>query len=70
MLERLADRIAAAWKARVSARLPAIETHLRSEMPPGLDCGADDERVAISGRGLRRRYIVDGELRSIIARAR
>lgn len=70
MFERLIERGGRAAAAKAAARARRIEAELGSELPPGMGCEAADDGVAIFGRGLVRRYLLDAALRALIGRVR
>lgn len=70
MFERLmehARRMAA--RAR-DAKMQAVEEGLRAELPEGVSCEAGAEGVLVTGRDLKRRYVTDPALRSVLAGAK
>lgn len=70
MFERLSERAGRVAAERAEAKAREIGTALAAELPSSVACEASGEGVVVSGRGLRRRYVTDPELRATIARAR
>jgi hypothetical protein len=70
MFERLIERGRSAGARRAAARLRRIEAELGSELPRGVGCEAEGERIVIFGRGLLRRYLLDQSLRALLGRLR
>lgn len=68
MLERLMERAERNAAARAEARVREIEEELKAELPPGVTCEARRGGVAISARGLVRRYLTDAALRALLGK--
>jgi hypothetical protein len=68
MFERLIDRAGRKAEMRARARVRELGDRLAAELPAGIGCEADADRVVISGRGLRLRFMVEPALRWIVAR--
>ena len=66
MLERLMLHGAALARKSAKARLGSLAGALREEAPPGVRVDEEEEAVALSGRGLRRRFALEPELRWLI----
>ena len=67
MLERLIPRGAALARKAVRNRLAALAAELRDEAPEGVAVSEEEGAVALSGRGLKRRFALDPELRWLLA---
>jgi hypothetical protein len=67
MFERLEAHAARAAETRAAARRAALAAQLRAVLPDGVSVEADDEGVVLSGRGLKRRLVLDASLRWTIA---
>lgn len=63
MLERLMLHGAALAHRAARARLDSLAGALRDEAPRGVRVSEEEEAVALSGRGLRRRFALEPELR-------
>ncbi len=70
MFERLKQRAHRAAQARAEARRRGIAERLRQDLPAGIAVDIRGEGVALSGRGLRRRFILDPALRGLLGRLR
>ena len=68
MLERLAERGARAAAERVEATVRDREDRLTAALPPGVGCERTNEGLVLSGRELKRRYVLDRELRELLGR--
>lgn len=63
MLERLMLHGAALARKAARARLESLAEALRDEAPEGVRVSEEEEAVALSGRGLGRRFALEPELR-------
>ena len=63
MLERLMLHGAALARKAALARLGSLAGALRDEAPEGVRVSEEEEALALSGRGLRRRFALEPELR-------
>ena len=70
MLERLAERGRAACEERAQARADAVAQALAEAAPAGIRVERVAEGVALSGRGLRRRFALDAGIRWLMERVR
>lgn len=70
MLERLMLHGAALARKSARARLGSLAEELSEDAPEGVRVSEEEEAVALSGRGLRRRFALDPELRWLAARRR
>ena len=70
MLENLAKRAAQAAERRAAARRERLAARLTEMAPGGIEVGEEGEQVALSGRGLARRFALDPRLRWLVAEAR
>ncbi len=67
MLERLMLRGAALAHKAARARLDSLAEALRDEVPKGVGVSEAEDAVALSGRGLRRRFALEPELRWLLS---
>ncbi len=67
MLERLMLHGAALAQRAARARLASLAEALRDEAPKGVRVSEEEEAVALSGRGLGRRFALDPELRWLLS---
>jgi hypothetical protein len=67
MLERLMLHGAALARKAARARAAALAAELREEAPGGIRVSEEEQGVALSGPGLRRRFALDPQLRWLIA---
>lgn len=67
MLERLMLHGAALAQRAARARLHSLAEALRGEAPEGVRVSEEEESVALSGRGLKRRFALDPELRWLLS---
>jgi hypothetical protein len=63
MLERLMLHGAALAHRAARARLAALAAELTDDAPEGVRVSEEEGAVALSGRGLRRRFALEPELR-------
>jgi hypothetical protein len=63
MFERLMLHGAALAQKAARARRAALAEALRDEAPEGVRVSEEEEKVALSGRGLERRFALEPELR-------
>jgi hypothetical protein len=63
IFERLGDHAAAAAEQRKAARVLELTERLGAEMPAGVEAEASAEGVRLTGRGLRRRFVLEPALR-------
>ena len=68
MFERLVERVRRTAATRAEAKVRTIGEELGAALPPGLRCEAEADGVAIVGRGLKRRYVIDQRLRHVLGR--
>jgi hypothetical protein len=68
MLERLMLHGAALAHKAARARLAALAEALSVQAPEGVAVSEEEGAVALSGRGLRRRFALDPELRWLVLR--
>jgi hypothetical protein len=68
MLERLILHGAALAHRAARARLAALAEALRDEAPEGVGVSEEEGAVALSGRGLKRRFALDPKLRWLFLR--
>lgn len=67
MLERLMLHGAALARKSAGERRSSLAAELRDEAPEGVRVSEAEEGVALEGRGLRRRFALDTELRWLFA---
>jgi hypothetical protein len=67
MLERLMLHGAALAHKAARARLASLAEALRDESPQGVRVSEEEEAIALSGRGLRRRFALEPELRWLLS---
>ena len=67
MLERLKDRIGALAERRAEVRRRRLADEMRAEAPAGVRVHEEERAVVLSGRGLKRRFALDPELRWLVA---
>lgn len=67
MLERLMLHGAALARKAVRARSGSLAAELREEAPGGIRVSEEEEGVALSGPGLRRRFALDAQLRWLVS---
>ncbi len=67
MFERLILHTAALARKAARARREALAAALRDEAPDGVSVSEAEESVALSGRGLQRRFALDAGLRWLVA---
>jgi hypothetical protein len=70
MFERMTERAHRVAQARAERRRRGIAERLRDDLPAGIAVEGRGESVALSGRGLRRRFILDPALRGLLGRLR
>lgn len=63
MLERLMLHGAALAHRAAASRRAELADRLREEAPDGVEVSEEEGAVALSGRGLRRRFALEPELR-------
>lgn len=68
MFERLAERVRRRAEARARERSQALAAQLRRELPAGIDASASDEGIVLTGRALRRRFVLERELLWLMGR--
>ena len=66
MLEKLMLHGAALARRAARARIADLAGAIREEAPDGVRVSEEEEGVALSGRGLRRRFALEPELRWLI----
>jgi hypothetical protein len=67
MLERLMLHGAALARRAAEGRRAALAEALGEDAPEGVRVSEDSEGVALEGRGLRRRFALEPELRWLLA---
>ena len=67
MFERLMLHGAALARRAAEGRRASLAAELSGEAPEGVKVSEEEEGVALSGRGLERRFALDPELRWLIA---
>jgi len=67
MLERLMLHGAALAQKAARSRRASLAQALRDEAPEGVRVSEEEGAVALSGRGLRRRFALDPELRWLLS---
>ncbi|HEX8379961.1 MAG TPA: hypothetical protein VF619_05380 [Allosphingosinicella sp.] len=67
MFERLMLHGAALARKAARARAGTLAAELGEEAPQGVRIGEEEEGVALSGRGLRRRFALDPQLRWLVS---
>lgn len=67
MLERLMLHGAALARKAAGERRSSLAGQLREEAPDGVKVSESEEGVALEGRGLRRRFALEPQLRWLIA---
>lgn len=67
MLERLMLHGAALALRKAGERRSSLAAELGAEAPEGVRVSEEEQGVALSGRGLGRRFALDPELRWLIA---
>jgi len=70
MFERLTDRARSAAFRAAGMRRREIAARLAAELLPGASSQVEGEAVVISGQGLKRRYVLEPEVRAMLARVR
>lgn len=70
MFERLIDEAARGGAARARRLARAIAQAADEAAPAGVRAEADEARILLSGRGLRRRHALEAGLRWLIGRGR
>ena len=68
MLDRLMKRGGAAAERAAETRRARLAGDLRALLPEGVRAETIEQGVALSGRGLKRRFAVDAELRALAER--
>jgi hypothetical protein len=68
MLEQLMERGRAAAERNAERRRARLARDLRELMPEGVRAETIEQGVALCGRGLKRRFAVDAELRALAER--
>ena len=66
MLERLEARARRYAEAGARARSAQLAERMREALPPGITVEAGEDGVAIAGRGLARRWLIEPALRWMI----
>lgn len=66
MFERLEARARRAGEARANVRAAELAQRMRESVPRGIRAEAVDGGVAMSGRGIRRRWLLEPALRWMI----
>ncbi len=67
MFERLMLHGAALARRAAQGRRSSLAADLREEAPEGVSVSEEEEAVALSGRGLERRFALEPELRWLFA---
>jgi hypothetical protein len=67
MFERLMLHGAALAQRAAGKRIEALAAELGEEAPEGVRVSEEDQGVALTGRGLERRFALDPELRWLLA---
>ncbi|HEX8481075.1 MAG TPA: hypothetical protein VF650_04150 [Allosphingosinicella sp.] len=67
MFERLMLHGAALARKAALGRAGSLAAELREEAPEGIRISEEEEGVALSGPGLRRRFALDPQLRWLIS---
>jgi hypothetical protein len=70
MLEGLTERAGAMAKRRAEVRILVLTDRLKAALPEDIEVGPEEEGVVLKGRGLQRRFTLDGALRWILAGVR
>ena len=70
MFERLEARAARAAEARAAARRERIAARMAEQAPRDVSVAVEGDRVAVAGRGLMRRMLLDPALRWLTAEGR
>jgi hypothetical protein len=70
MFERLRDRARRLAEARAETIRKDVAERLSREMPGGIDIRLDAAGVRVSGRGLKRRLVLNPALRALVGRLR
>jgi hypothetical protein len=63
MFERMIDRVQRRTEAAAKARVLKLTERMRAGLPRGIEAEAAPEGVRLSGRDLRRRFVLDAALR-------
>jgi hypothetical protein len=66
MMDRLLKHGQAVAELHTDATTQALAEMLRTKLPPGIQVECVSVGITLSGRGLRRRYVTDARLRTII----
>ncbi|MFC7499853.1 hypothetical protein ACFQRC_11550 [Enterovirga sp. GCM10030262] len=67
MFERLSKRVEHEARERSEARTTELAERMRASLPGGIDAEAVAGGVALSGRGIARRFALDPALRWLAA---
>lgn len=67
MFERLMLHGAALARRAAQGRRSALAAELSEAAPEGVKVSEDEESVALEGRGLKRRFAIEPELRWLLA---
>jgi hypothetical protein len=68
MSERLGERVRRAAERRAAERADGLARALAARLPAGVSSARTGAGVALSGRGLKRRFALDARLRAAIGR--
>jgi hypothetical protein len=67
MFEKLARRVQAQAESKAKERTLELTERVRAELPRGIKAEATPEGIRLSGRGLKRRFVLDPALRWLLA---
>ena len=68
MFDMLLERVRAAAERRARERVLELAEQMRADLPSGVEAEAVEGGVAVTGRGLRRRFAMEERLRWLMAR--